>query len=125
MEKGEDPQLSLSVSFNISHIFPGEFKIAEVSLGGNQWIEDMSRLHFKQEGTVMRTYNNTIKESTRDRWVSSSDFVITLNPMEIRTFVMSPLVNDGTIGRGIKSQTIVGSFIFIITTTILRNSLIS
>lgn len=109
MEKDEDPQQSLPVSFNISHIFPGSFTFSEVSLGANQWIENMSRLHFKQEGSVRRTDEN-IKGVRMERQVDGSPYVITMNPMEIRTFVMTPIVDSGS---GAKSQIALGIVVVI------------
>ncbi|KAJ6646748.1 Lysosomal alpha-mannosidase [Pseudolycoriella hygida] len=104
MERDDDPLHSLSVSFNVSHIFPGNFTFTEVSLGANQWIEDVSRLRFKHEGSV-RSTDKKVKEQQMDRQTDSSELVITLNPMEIRTFIMSPIQSSG--GRTNSLMTIV------------------
>lgn len=106
MDKDEDPQqLSLPVSFNVSYIFPGNFTFAEVSLGANQFIENVSRLRFRREGTVRRT-EGKIMEKQAERQVDGAELIITMNPMEIRTFIMSPMVESR--GSGTKSQVAVG-----------------
>lgn len=110
MEIDEDPQQSSPVSFNVSHIFPGNFTFSEVSLGANQWIENMSRLHFKQEGSVDKQTDESVKEKRMERQIDSSQYVITMSPMEIRTFVMSPIVDSGS---GTKSQIAVGIMVVI------------
>lgn len=108
MERDEDPTLSLPVSFNVSHIFPGHFTFAEVSLGANQWIENMSRLHFKQEqGSVRKDENVNVKHRTERQQSDGSQFIVTMNPMEIRTFIMSPIVESGA-SDGTKSQISIG-----------------
>ena len=85
LEKNEDPQLSAPTRFNLSDIFPGyEIDLKEVTLSGNQWLEDYKRLHFKEESSdfLDSIENNTVKRS------ASVDTEISLNPMEIRTFIM-------------------------------------
>lgn len=117
MDANEDPQLSLPVSFNVSHIFPGDFAFAEVSLGGNQWIENMSRLHFKREGTVRQADDDlSRKRPMAERQSDVFQGIVTLNPMEIRTFIMSPTSSTNS-GYGAKSEIAVGillvvSFVF-------------
>lgn len=96
MEIDDDPQLSLPVSFNVSHIFPGSFTIAEVSLGANQWIENVTRLRFKHEGSVRPMTDDKLNGKQTERQTDGSEFVITINPMEIRTFVMTPINGSGT-----------------------------
>lgn len=95
MELDDDQQQSLPVSFNVSHIFPGPFQFAEVSLGANQWIENLSRLRFKHEGSVWPT-NDDLRVKRAERQTDDAQFIITMNPMEIRTFVMSPMVESGS-----------------------------
>lgn len=111
MEKNEDPQQSLPVSFNLSHIFPGEFTFSEVTLGANQWIEDMNRLHFKHEGAAQQTYEKLMNKAQMVRQIDNREVIVIMNPMEIRTFIMSPIV-DAT-GGGTKSQTAIGFIIII------------
>lgn len=86
LEKDEDPKLSAPVRFNIADVFPGnDIELKEVSLSANQWIEDFSRLHFNQENSsdfldaVERKANKVAADATE----------ITLQPMEIRTFIMT------------------------------------
>ncbi|XP_037024932.1 lysosomal alpha-mannosidase-like [Bradysia coprophila] len=114
METDEDPQLSMPVSFNVSHIFPGSFTLSEVSLGANQWIENMSRLRFKHEGSVRPTEGKSNRKPT-ERQTDGSQFVVTMNPMEIRTFIMTPIVDSGS---GTKSRIAVG---FVVLISVLVN----
>lgn len=120
MEIDDDIQQSLPVSFNVSHIFPGNFTFTEVTLGANQWIENMSRFHFKQEGVPRRTAEE-IKETQMERQINNS-LIITLNPMEIRTYIMSPIVDTS---HGTRIQTTFGIIIIIsIATSCLTNRMI-
>lgn len=82
---------------------------AEVSLAANQWIEDVDRMSFKREGAK----TSTTKLGT-NKLLSSTE--ITLNPMEIRTFIMSPPFEDS---HGI-NLTVSKSFPFIILAMILK-----
>lgn len=111
LEIDEDPQLSLPVSFNISHIFPGSFTLAEVSLGANQWIDDVTRLRFKHVGSVQRTVESKSNRKQMERQTDGSQFIVTLNPMEIRTFVMTPIGNSAN--SGIKSGIAVGLVVLV------------
>lgn len=88
MDKTDDPQLSLPYSFNISEIFPGNFQFTEMNLAANQRIEEVNRLHFRQEGG-QRSVKDSVSSNTI-RALTDSELVITLNPMQIRTFIMSP-----------------------------------
>lgn len=89
MDKTDDPQLSLPYSFNISEIFPGNYQFTEMNLAANQRIEDVSRLHFKQEGGQASVSEVSVPSKT-GRALSGSELVITINPMQIKTFIMSP-----------------------------------
>lgn len=93
MDKDDDPQLSLQYNFNISEIFPGNYQFSEMNLAANQRIEDMNRLHFRQEvGQRSEEYIDKVssKKFVEQRALSDSEMVITLTPMQIRTFIMSP-----------------------------------
>lgn len=86
LEKDEDPNLSAPVRFNLADVFPGnDIELKEVSLSANQWIEDFSRMHFNQENSsdfldvIERKANRVATDATE----------ITLQPMEIRTFIMT------------------------------------
>lgn len=89
LEKDEDPELSKPTRFNLMDVFPGyDIELAEVTLSGNQWIEDMKRLHFKQEEAddFEETDNyDKISKLKRDLF----DLEISLTPMQIRTFIMT------------------------------------
>jgi lysosomal alpha-mannosidase len=96
LEKNEDPELSKPVSFNLTHVFPGEFVFSEVTLDGNQWIGDKSRLHFKHEGSDKVEDS---KAPTGRAFLTNLE--ITMKPMEIRTFVMSP-PSEGNHGNSLQ-----------------------
>lgn len=97
LEKNEDPQLSQPVKFNLTRVFPGDFEFTEVTLAANQWFEKKAdRLKFNSQGA--KSNKNDLKKVQTHRFLK--DLEITLNPMEIRTFVMSPLSSFGA-----KSQT--------------------
>ncbi|KAG5675727.1 hypothetical protein PVAND_005607 [Polypedilum vanderplanki] len=86
LEKGEDPELSKTVRFNLADIFPGnEIELKEVTLSANQWIEELNRLHFKAEVGDFRDEINTSDIGFKD----IVDLEISLDPMQIRTFVMT------------------------------------
>jgi lysosomal alpha-mannosidase len=87
LEKNEDPELSQPVRFNLNDVFPGnDIVLREVSLSGNQWIEDFQRLHFTQESAE---FLDGFANKTVHAKASLDDLEITLNPMEIRTFIMT------------------------------------
>lgn len=99
LEKNEDPELSKPVSFNLTHVLPGNFVFSEVVLSANQWIEDMDRLHFKKEGGESKVETPKTKATEIRKFVTE----ITLKPMEFKTFIMSPPYD---IDGGAKSQII-------------------
>lgn len=87
LEKGEDPELSKAVRFNLTDVFPGyEIDLKEVTLSANQWIEDLKRLHFKAENG---DFMDELSDMDRSKLKTVVDGEITLEPMEIRTFIMS------------------------------------
>lgn len=93
MDKSDDPQLSLQVNINITEVFPGDYQFSEMNLAANQRIEDMSRLHFQQLGSRKSEESKRLLSSQtfdEQRALSDSEIVITLQPMQIRTFIMSP-----------------------------------
>jgi lysosomal alpha-mannosidase len=99
LENDEDPELSNSVSFNLTQVFPGDFMFAEVTLAGNQWIGDMNRLHFKQDGTNLP--EEDALTSKGQKYLENLE--ITIHAMEMRTFIMSP-PNENN--HGVKKQSI-------------------
>lgn len=87
LEKNEDPELSKAVRFNLTDVFPGyEIDLKEVTLSANQWIGELQRLHFKSEGANIL---DEINLTDSDKLKPVIDMEITLDPMEIRTFVMT------------------------------------
>lgn len=96
LERDEDAELSKPVRFNLADLYPSfDIELREVSLSGNQWIEDFNRLQFKSETTSTDYFqqfaSNTTKASSdvKQEFFDVDELEITLNPMEIRSFVMS------------------------------------
>lgn len=86
LEKDEDPNLSAPVRFNLADVFPGyDIELKEVSLSANQWIEDFSRMHFNQENST--DFMDAVERKMNT--VSTDATEISLQPMEIRTFIMT------------------------------------
>lgn len=86
LEKNEDPLLSKPVRFNLLDIFPGyDIAIQEVTLAANQWIGDYKRFHFNQETANFLDYVEPKIEQATDE----EDLEISLNPMDIKTFIMT------------------------------------
>ena len=85
-EEGEHPTWSQPATVSLSQMFaPTGFNIGEVSfvkettLGGNQWKEDLTRLDWKVKGE---------KLSSEKPAESSSEGEVTLQPLQIRTFII-------------------------------------
>lgn len=85
MEATEDSELSKPITFNLTEIFPGDYDFAEVTLSGNQFIEDKKRLQFKHDGAKSLDRN---KELVSQKKLESP--IVTINAMEMKTFIMSP-----------------------------------
>lgn len=115
LEVGEDPEFSKPVDFNLAQLFPGDFEFAEVNLAASQWIEDVKRLHFQQEGASLS--EDADEMSAKVGGKALENVVITLKPMEMRTFIMSA---KGQGNHGIKSQAIFKLFPLIILAVLLR-----
>lgn len=88
LDKSDDPELSVPYSFDISEIFPGNFQFTEMNLAANQRIEEVNRLHFRPQGSPAVVEQYVPSKSVR----ALSDPTITLNPMQIKTFIMSKAV---------------------------------
>lgn len=83
LEKGEDTELSKPVRFSLDDLFAG-FEIddmREVSLSANQFFEDIDRLHF--------TTDNNQQTKPQQKHPLVKDFEVTLEPMQMRTFIIS------------------------------------
>lgn len=104
LEKDEDPILSLPVSLDLTKIFFEDiYDFYETNLAGNQWIDDLNRLQFKKVGAES---SSKAKAPSLDQQKVLSNKVITLNPMQIRTFVMEE-VSQGqpkSFADGMKSK---------------------
>lgn len=96
LAKGEDPELSKAVTLNLTQIFPGDFEFSELTLAANQFFDDMNRRHFKQEGARAFEAAKSSSNGAQPRKVLESP-MITLNPMEIKTFLMAPPPGNGSI----------------------------
>lgn len=87
LELNEDVELAHPISFNLNAVLHN-FEILgvrETTLAGNQWLNEATRLKFH--------YDIDPKPATftqkMDTVVDSDDpYLITLNPMQIRTFVL-------------------------------------
>lgn len=90
MDKTDDPQLSLPYKFNISEIFPGNYQFTEMNLAANQRIEEVNRLHFRQEGSPTNFAATDPVPLKTAKALSGAELEITINPMQIKTFIMSP-----------------------------------
>ncbi|XP_058821191.1 lysosomal alpha-mannosidase-like isoform X3 [Topomyia yanbarensis] len=91
LEQTEDPLYSAPVTINLKDVFSkfNIYSVRETTLGGNQWKEDKSRLHFSS-GPVPLTHESVPFSSTKP----SDVYQVTLGPMEIRTFVMEMSLNN-------------------------------
>uniref|UniRef100_A0A1B6CDC3 Alpha-mannosidase n=1 Tax=Clastoptera arizonana TaxID=38151 RepID=A0A1B6CDC3_9HEMI len=87
-EKNDDIRCSKTITLNIEEIFKPFtiLSIKETNLGSNQWIEDVTRLVWYKESNEMKDYV---------RHYSSVYNLpeISLNPMEIRTFIIEVIFN--------------------------------
>lgn len=92
LEKNEDPQLSQPVSFNLTRVFPGDFEFTEVTLAANQWLDTKAdRLKFTQGARA----EERIETQRAQKQRSLENLLITLRPMEMRTFIMAPPTSLG------------------------------
>lgn len=86
LEKDEDPELSAPVRFNLNDVFANsDIDLKELTLSANQFAEDLKRLHFRAE--TLDFFDPATDAPVKSSSVSP-DMEITLNPMEIKTFVM-------------------------------------
>lgn len=93
LEKDEDSELSKPIRFNLLDVFPGMvIELREVILSANQFIEDSQRLHFKQETSEFLDEMEQMEEKTETE-KDVPEIEISLNPMEIKTFVMKMYAN--------------------------------
>lgn len=139
MDKDDDPEMSKPVSFNLAQIFPGNFEFSEVTLAANQKIEEMERLQFKTEGAAAVNVA-ALQQKKSERALALAELTVTMNPMEIRTFVMSPTVEplttstkattqeraataETTTGFGARSQTVSQMIPFVVLAMIVKQFL--
>lgn len=88
MDKNDDPEMSKPATFNLAQVFPGDFEFSEVTLGANQKIEELSRLQFKTEGADAVNVA-ALQQKRSERALALADLSVTMNPMEIRTFIVT------------------------------------
>ncbi|KAH8282663.1 hypothetical protein KR054_009022 [Drosophila jambulina] len=84
-----------TVSFNIRQIFDslGGLEIRETTLDGNLPLSDMKRLKFSHDGagfisSIPEYFTSLHKPLAADKGQEASEFSVTLNPMQIRTFII-------------------------------------
>lgn len=89
LEKGEDADLSKPVIVNLQGLFtPFEIKtIQETTLGANQWLDKNERLEFEATDEIRKNGKRATIVKALD------DYQITLNPMQIRTFIIDIVKN--------------------------------
>ncbi|EFA08767.1 lysosomal alpha-mannosidase [Tribolium castaneum] len=88
LENNEDVNLSQSVTVNLENLFAtfNLTEIKETTLGANEWMEDFEA----REKYVWKTKSKKADVMTKNSYVplKSGEFEITLNPMQIRTFII-------------------------------------
>lgn len=108
MEKNEDPNYSRPITFNLNDVFGNIFDIEsfrETNLAANQWIEDKNRFVFEREiktneirrsireveqkGGIEVLGESQSEEDSRLTTDDSKKFDITLNPMQMKTFIVT------------------------------------
>lgn len=110
MEKEEDINYSKPVTFDLKDVFGTLFDIqsvVETNLAGNQFLSDVNRFKFTSIPTKEDFFNRTERDVDPKASVTVSDnpnhedvlkdddsdkFSVTLNPMQIRTYVI--MVNE-------------------------------
>ncbi|XP_050094316.1 lysosomal alpha-mannosidase-like [Anopheles aquasalis] len=83
-EKNEDPLLSAGAQFDVTDLFQGYqiISIRETTLAGNQWMDDVQRLVYGGSKAKQNGANGTEKSHP-------TPYQIVLNPMQIRTYVVT------------------------------------
>ncbi|CAH1141510.1 unnamed protein product [Phyllotreta striolata] len=106
LEIKDDPELSKPVTVDLKNLFV-PFNITsmrETTLGGNQWLSDNQRLRFDSDSLLEDLWkaDGGYQEWAKQKWMDSfkeprdfiedfkeDDMKITLNPMQIRTFILN------------------------------------
>jgi hypothetical protein len=81
-ENNEDRELSQEVSFDMRELFNSTFNIInyeELALGANMGVDEL-------QNRLKWTYNGAVKKNRKEKKKSEISFIITLQPMQIRTF---------------------------------------
>lgn len=99
LEKGDDKTLSQPTTFAIDSVFQylQIASIRETTLSANQWLDEAERLNFTSKTypeqkkyvpeTNLETSINSSNKNQFDLYRSDNN-TITMNPMEIRTFII-------------------------------------
>lgn len=87
LEPNEDIKYSESVSFNLKEVLHN-FEVTEIretTLAANQWLSEAVRMKFRHDDDLKSA---NVFDRMSDERGDVNDYVITLNPMQIRTFVV-------------------------------------
>jgi len=95
-EAGEDASLSTPVMISLKNLLVGKTisSARETTLSANQWLDEATRLTWKVEANAHspRSFHPKFThplDSLAERSAKEGNLVVTLNPMEIRTFVVT------------------------------------
>ncbi|XP_069684640.1 lysosomal alpha-mannosidase-like isoform X2 [Periplaneta americana] len=89
-EKNEHPVLSKPVTVNVSNLFK-PFSIVsarETTLGANKWLSETQRLEWQSESNEVTFTLESDSESEDLSLEEEAPLIVSLNPMQIRTFVI-------------------------------------
>lgn len=85
----EDDNHSKPVTFNVKDVFGGFVitEMRETMLAANRWRDESSRLQFK--ANITRDASLEMKKLPDAQPNADNDYTITLEPMQIRTFIVT------------------------------------
>lgn len=97
-EQNEDTIYSTPVTINLKDIFGGKLnysQVYETNLAANQWIDEVDRFTFSESSSV----SSKSKVQLQGNADEDGSFEVTLNPMEIKTFVLTGWTEGSGSGR--------------------------
>ncbi|XP_043212637.1 lysosomal alpha-mannosidase-like [Amphibalanus amphitrite] len=90
-ETGEDVELSLPVDVNIQDLFTtlNITSVVEYGLSADRPLSDINRFHWDHDksNSMPKNFRRAAQETYRNTEAEADPLTVTLNPMEIRTFV--------------------------------------